>query len=74
MKMFSKDGVEMMDVKSIAREGDVLVMKGKMMGAMIMTIHVRPEDLWQSVKLMSFSTICYLPVLLIKGMMKSRGA
>ena len=38
MKMFSKEGVEMVDVKSIKRDGEQLVIKGKVMGAMATTI------------------------------------
>ena len=34
MKMFSKEGVEMVEVKSIQRKDDTLVMKGKVMGSM----------------------------------------
>ncbi|MBW2217136.1 MAG: hypothetical protein JRF34_08085 [Deltaproteobacteria bacterium] len=34
MKMYSKEGNVMMDTKSLRREGDVLIMKGKMMEAM----------------------------------------
>lgn len=48
MKMFSKEGVEMVEVKSIQRKDDTLVMKGKVMGSMATTILIRPEDCWQA--------------------------
>lgn len=35
MKMYSKEGVEMMDTMPIARDGDNIVVKGRMMGAMV---------------------------------------
>jgi hypothetical protein len=72
MKMFSKEGVEMMDVKSIDRDGDNLVMKGKMMGSMYASIYLRPQDLWQAMRLLSFGTFLRLPLMLLRGFVKSR--
>ncbi|WP_311181668.1 hypothetical protein [Pseudomonas aeruginosa] len=46
MKMFSKEGVEMVDIKSITRDEQRLVIKGKVMGAMTTTILVHPQDCW----------------------------
>jgi hypothetical protein len=72
MKMFSKEGVEMVDVKSIERDGDQLVVKGKVMGAMTTTILVKPEDCWQAVRLIGFSVILRLPLILMKGFLAAR--
>ena len=74
MKMFSKEGVEMMDVTSINRDGDNLVMKGKMIGSMYASIYLRPQDLWQAMRLLSFGTFLCLPVLLFRGFVRSRKA
>lgn len=67
MKLKSKDGVEMMDVKSIAQDGDRIFIKGKMMGAMATTIVVTPEALFDAYCLAPGSVIRRLPVLLYKG-------
>lgn len=72
MKMFSKDGMEMMDVKSIDGEGDNLVMKGKVMGSIHAVIVIKPEDLWQALKLLGFSLLLRMPWLLLKGYFKAR--
>ncbi|MFH2046406.1 MAG: hypothetical protein ABIK92_14795 [Pseudomonadota bacterium] len=72
MKMYSKEGVEMMDMLSMSREGENLVVKGKMMGAMLATIYVKPKDIWQSLGLLSFSIIVYMPVMLVKGFLANR--
>jgi hypothetical protein len=72
MKMFSKEGVELMDVKSIQRDGDNLVVKGKLMGSMYATVCVRPEDLWAAWRLMSWRLICSLPCMLLAGLRRSR--
>lgn len=72
MKLTSKDGVEMMDIRSLDREGDVLVVKGKIMRSMPVTIHVRPEDLWQAFSLFNWRLLLQLPLLMLKGFRRSR--
>lgn len=71
MKMLSRDGVEMMEAKSIHREGDLLVLKGKVMGSMSTVIVIRPEDCWQAVRLLGWRIILYLPAILFKGFIRS---
>jgi hypothetical protein len=72
MKLKSKDGVEMMDIRSLERDGDVLVVKGKIMRSMPATIHLHPEDLWQAFSLFSWPLLLRLPMLLFKGFRHSR--
>ncbi|GLR68078.1 hypothetical protein GCM10010909_27590 [Acidocella aquatica] len=72
MKMYSKDGIEMMDVKSISLDGDNLVVKGKMMGTMATTIILKPKDAWEALHLFSWSTIFTMPGILFKGMLAAR--
>jgi hypothetical protein len=74
MKLISKDGVEMMDIRSLEREGDVLVVKGKIMRSMPVTIHLRPEDLWQAFSLFSWPLLMRVPMLMLKGFRRSRQA
>jgi hypothetical protein len=74
MKLMSKDGIEMMDVASLERVGDVLVVKGKIMRAMPATIHLRPEDLWQAFSLFRWPLLLWLPWLILKGLRRSRQA
>ncbi|MDA7086290.1 hypothetical protein PH586_07855 [Pseudomonas sp. SA3-5] len=72
MKMFSKEGVEMVDVKSITRDGERLVIKGKVMGAMATTILVNPEDCWQAARLLGVNLILRLPMILFRGWLTAR--
>ncbi len=72
MKMYSKEGNVMMDTRSLRREGDVLIMKGKMMEAMAMSIYLKPEDIWESKGLLSWSVIWYMPIIIVKGWWRSR--
>lgn len=74
MKMFSKDGIEMVEVKSVARDGDVLVLKTKVMGSMAATIVLRPKDVWEAMGLLSWSLVLRLPVILFKGWRQARAA
>jgi hypothetical protein len=72
MKLTSKDGVEMMDIRSLEREADVLVVKGKIMRSMPVTIHIRPEDLWEAYSLFSWRLLLRLPMLMFIGFKRSR--
>lgn len=67
MKLYSKEGVEMMDIKSIEHEGGTIVIKGKMMKTMATTILVQPEGVWEAYKLFPMKLIFALPGLLLKG-------
>ncbi len=72
MKLYSKEGVEMMDVRSIDLEGERLVIKGKMMGAMAATIYVAPADMWGAFKLFPLRVKLRLPGLLLRGWLAER--
>ena len=72
MKMYSKEGMVMMDTRSLRREGDVLILKGKMMEAMSMSIYLKPEDIWEARKLLSWSIIWHLPIIIVKGWWRSK--
>jgi hypothetical protein len=73
MKMFSKEGVEMVEVKSVTRDGDILVLKTKVMGSMAATIVLKPKDVWESIHLLSWSLVLRLPLILFKGWRAARG-
>lgn len=73
MKMYSKEGQVLIDVSSkLTREGDDLIMKGKLMNAYSMPIVVRPEEAWALLSILPFKIMCYLPLFMFKGWLKSR--
>jgi hypothetical protein len=72
MKLFSKDGIEMMDVKSISHDKGKLVIKGKMMGAMAATIYVKPEDMWDAFCLFPAKLVLRMPVIMLQGFWRSK--
>ena len=44
MKLYSPDGSELMRVESLERDGSVLLIKGKVFGAMPMTARLKPAE------------------------------
>lgn len=73
MKLYDRYGAEMMHVKSLERNGEDLMMKGKMMGHIPANVYLKPEELWKSLKLLSWSMIWYMPFMLFKGWRRSSG-
>jgi hypothetical protein len=74
MKMFSKEGMEMVDVRSVELDGDRLMLKTKVMGSMAATIVLRPRDLWDAWGLFKGGLLWRLPVILYRGWRESRAA
>lgn len=75
MKVFGSDNSELMNVSKIERNGDELVLKGKIFGAMPMTAKLRPEEARAALKLLNFKTILFLITLLFRprvGKVKSK--
>jgi hypothetical protein len=60
MKLYSPDKSELMDVKSIERDGEDLVIKGKVFGAMPMTARLRPAEAKKALKLIDLKTALFI--------------
>ena len=60
MKIYSADKSELMDVTTIERKGDDLVLKGKVFGTMPMAATLTPEQARAAFKLLSFKLILFL--------------
>jgi hypothetical protein len=60
MKLYSPDKSELMDVSAIERDGNDLVIKGKVFGAMPMTARLRPEEAKQALKLVDLKTALFI--------------
>ena len=60
MKLYSPDKSELMDVSSIERDGEDLVIKGKVFGAMPMTARLRPEEARKALKLVDLRTALFI--------------
>lgn len=66
MKIFTPDGNELMEIRSIRREGDALVVGGKIMGSMPMKAVLRPVEARAALKLIDFKTFLFLVTLLFR--------
>lgn len=64
MKLYSQDNSELMDVTALERDGNALVIHGKVFGAMPMTARLTPQQAraaWQLLSWRLLVFICTLP-------------
>jgi hypothetical protein len=66
MKIYDANDGELMQVRSIDREDDVLVIRGKIFGAMPMVAKVTPAEARAALKLLDFKTILFIFSLLFR--------
>jgi hypothetical protein len=66
MKITDANDQELMQVRSIEREGKTLVIRGKIFGAMPMVAKVTPQEARAALKLLDFKTILFLLTLLFR--------
>lgn len=67
MKVYGSDNSELMNVSKIERNGNELILKGKIFGAMPMTAKIRPEEARAALKLLNFKTILFIITLLFRA-------
>jgi len=60
MKIVSADKTELMQVSAIERDGDQLVLKGKVFGTMPMSARLTPEEARNGMRLLTFRTALFL--------------
>ena len=60
MKLVGPDKGELMTVSALERDGDDLVIKGKVFGAMPMTARLTPEQARAAFKLLNLRTILFI--------------
>jgi hypothetical protein len=60
MKLFSADKSELMNVSAIERDGNDLVIKGKVFGAMPMAARLTPEQARAAFKLVNLKLIFFV--------------
>jgi len=67
MKLKSGDGSELMTVNTLARDGDALVIKGKIMGSMPMTAKLTPSEFRKGFGLVDFKLFLFLLTFPFRG-------
>ncbi len=71
MKLYSPDKSELMNVSAIERDGDDLVIKGKVFGAMPMTARLRPEEAKKALGLIDLKLALFILTLPFRGKKKT---
>ncbi|HTT01405.1 MAG TPA: hypothetical protein VMG11_04890 [Steroidobacteraceae bacterium] len=66
MKLYSQDNSELMRIDAIQREGDELIIKGKVFGAMPMTAKLRPDEARSALKLLDAKLVLFLLTFLFR--------
>jgi hypothetical protein len=67
VKLYGPDNKELMTVTAIQREGNQLVVKGKIFGTMPMTAKLRPAEARRALKLLGFKNAFFALTLLFRG-------
>ncbi len=66
MKIYGQDNSELMQVTLLERDGNALVMKGKVFGSMPMTAKLTPQEGRNALKLLNFKLIAFLLTFLFR--------
>lgn len=60
MKIYGTDKSELMDINVIERDGNSLLVKGKIYGTMPLSAQLRPEEARKVFRLLDFRTILFI--------------
>jgi len=66
MKIYDANDGELMTVRELVREGDNLVIRGKIFGAMPMVAKLTPKEARAALKMLDFKTILFMLTLLFR--------
>lgn len=66
MKIYSQDNSELMEIKSIERDGNRLMIKGKVFGTMPMAARLGPREARNGLRLLNFKLVVFLLTLFFR--------
>lgn len=66
MKIYGQDNSELMQVSLLERDGDTLIIKGKVFGTMPMTAKLTPREGRNALKLLNFKLALFLITFLFR--------
>ena len=66
MKIYGQDQSELMQVSMLERDGNTLLIKGKVFGSMPMTARLTPAEARQAIKLLNFKLVIFLLTFLFR--------
>jgi hypothetical protein len=67
MKLYGPDNKELLTVTAIQRDGNELVVKGKIFGTMPMTAKLRPAEARRALKMLGFKNALFALTMLLRG-------
>ncbi len=67
MKIYAIDDRELMDISEIAREGNVLLLRGRIFGSMPVTAKLTPAEARAALKLLDLRTTLFFLSLFFRG-------
>jgi hypothetical protein len=67
MKLYGPDNKELMTVTALRREGNELVVKGKIFGTMPMTAKLRPAEARRALKLLGLKNAFFVLTMLFRS-------
>jgi len=70
MKLYAQDNSVLMEISAIERQGNNLVLKGKVFGSMPMTARLKPEEARKGLKLLGFKLVLFLVTFLFRSELK----
>jgi hypothetical protein len=66
MKILDANNAELMTVRAFERDGDNLVIRGKIFGAMPMAAKLNPKEARAALKMLDFKTMLFIVSLLFR--------
>jgi hypothetical protein len=66
MKIYDANDQELMAVRDLSREGNNLIIRGKIFGAMPMVAKVKPSQARAALKMLDFRTVLFLLTILFR--------
>lgn len=66
MRIYGQDKSELMQVSLLERDGNTLLIKGKVFGSMPMTARLTPAEARQALKLLNFKLVIFLLTFLFR--------
>jgi len=66
MKIYGQDGSEMMQISSLERDGNQLILKGKVFGTMPISARLTPQQGRNGLKLLRFDLVLFLLTFLFR--------
>jgi hypothetical protein len=66
MRIYGQDNSELMQVTLLERDGNALVIKGKVFGSMPMTAKLTPQEGRNALKLLNFKLVAFLLTFLFR--------